>query len=507
MTDPFPEDLSSLAEKFATGEQFYRRAGARLSAPSAASVDRLSNSPAALHAGYHAFDLAHALMLREQGLIPPTAGRLILEGLSTLEDDTGNPVPARETIGHGAHAGEAHLIAEHGEAVGGWLHTGRSSHDLTDVATRFVLRDRLLSVGSSLVDLVEAYTTLASTYTTAPMPTYTGLQHAQVATIGYHLCSQAFPLTRDLDRLIACYDRLNQSPAGAAAGTTTDFEIDRDRVASLLGFDGVMQNAEDIDKSVDHLLEVGLTAALSAATIGQAADQFFLWYSDEFGVVDLPDRLCGTSSIMPQKKNPHSIQAVQRETNEIIGEVIQQFIAVKNLSDGVSYHLDVLSQFTETVDTLRAVVSSATFDTDRARDLVEADWALATDVASLLVKQCGIPWRSAHQIVAVLVRQYEATDQCLADMTASDLEDVAEAYLGDRPTVPASALDGVRDPSQALDRRAGIVGSPAPAEVRDQLATLRARVETYRDQLTEKRAALDQAHAARRTAVDSVIES
>lgn len=507
MRDETLEDLSSLSGTSAPGEQFYRRAGARLAAPPAPSVNRVSQSPAALHAGYHAFDLAHALMLREQGLLPPDVGRRMLEGLLTLEDETGDPVPARESIGRGAHSGEAHLIDKYGEAVGGWLHTGRSSHDLSAVATRYVLRDRLLTVGSSLVDLIETYAVRAGSYTAVPMPTYTGLQRAQVGTIGYRLCSQAFPLTRDLGRLITCYDRLNRSPAGAAAGTTTDFAIDRERVASLLGFDDVLQNAEDIDKSVDHLLEVGFTIATSAATVGRAADTFFLWFSDEWEIVDLPDELCGTSSIMPQKKNPHSIQAVQRGTNELIGEAIQQFIAVKNLSGGVQYDPALLRRFTETLDTLRAVVDGATFDTDRARALVAADWALATDLAALLTKQCGIPWRSAHQIVAVLVREYKATDRSLTNVAAADLETIAEAYLGDRPTVPTTALETLCDPAQAPARRAGIIGSPAPEQVADQLETLRTRAEMYRDQLTERRVALDHAHATRRSDIRSVLDA
>lgn len=507
MRDGSPEDLSSLAETLAPGEQFYRRAGARLSAPPAPSVNRVSQTPAALHTGYHAFDLAHALMLHEQGLLPPDVGRRMLEGLLTLEDETGDPTPARESIGRGAHSGEVHLTDKYGEAVGGWLHTGRSSHDLSAVASRYVLRDRLLTVGSSLVDLIETYAARADSYASVPMPTYTGLQRAQVGTIGYRLCSQAFPLTRDLGRLVACYDRLNRSPAGAAAGTTTDFAIDRERVASLLGFDDVLENAEDIDKSADHLLEVGFTIATSAATVGRAADTFFVWFSDEFGVVDLPDKLCGTSSIMPQKRNPHSVQTVQRETNEIIGEAIQQFLAIKNLSGGVQYDPALLSRFTETLDTFRAVVDGATFDTDRARALVTADWALATDLAALLTKECEIPWRSAHQIVAVLVREYEATDRCLTEVSAADLEAIAEAYLGDRPTIPTAALETLCDPAQAPARRADVIGSPAPEQVADQLTTLRARAEMYRDRLSERRVALDQARATRRSAIRSVIDA
>ncbi|MEZ3163874.1 lyase family protein [Halorubrum sp. RMP-47] len=446
-------------------------------------------------------------MLHEQGLLPPTIGRQLLEGLLTLEDATGDPVPARESIGHGAHSGEAHLIEMYGETVGGWLHTGRSSHDLSAVTTRYVLRDRLLTVGRSLVKLVETYASRAEAALSVPMPTYTGLQHAQVGTVGYQLCSQAFPLTRDLPRLIACWDRLNQSPAGAAAGTTTDFDIDRERVASLLGFDAVCENAEDVDKSIDQILEVACTVATCAATIGNAADTLFLWVSDEFGLADLPHELCGTSSIMPQKKNPHSIQTVQRETNAVLGTAVQQLIAVKNLSGGVQYDPATLRRFTETLDTLRAVVDKMIFDTDRARALVTAEWALATDLAALLTRQCEIPWRSAHQIVAILVREYEATDQSLTDVTATDLEAIAEAYLGDRPTVSTAAVETLRDPAEALDRRASITGSPAPTQVADQVVTRRDRAATYREQLTERRVALDHAHATRRAAIRAVIDA
>lgn len=500
------DDLSSLSEEFTEGEQFYRRAGVRLSEPQAESVKRISEPPSAFHAGYHAFDLTHTVMLVERELVSTEVGQVMLKGLSGLEDETGDPVPAREEIGHGAHSGEAFLIAEYGEDVGGWLNVGRSSHDLTNVAERFVLRERLLSVGERLADLIDMYATRAKDHIDDPIPTYTGLQQAQVGSIGYVLCSLAFPVKRDLSRLVACYDRLNQSPAGAAVGTTTDFNIDRERVASLLGFDGVIHNAEDVDKSVDHLLEVGVTAATSASSIGQAADQFLLWFSDEFGVLELPDRLCGTSSIMPQKKNPHSIQVVQRDTNSIIGEAIQQFVAVKNLSGEVSLSPVILQQLPNAIEIWTNVVEAADFDRNRAQELIREDWALMTDLAALLVRDCGISWRSAHQIIGVLVRHYEETGQTVDDVNVEDIERIAEAYLDDRVTV-SSSIETVLDPTTGLERRDSIVGSPAPSEVREQIATLQQTATEYRSRFADRRSVLEQARESRYAAIEAIINT
>jgi argininosuccinate lyase len=237
MTDD-PTDVGSLSDRIAAGAQFYRRPGARLSEPQSDAVERISETPAAYHAGYHAFDLAHAVMLVEEGLIPDEEGRAILRGLRELEDDDGDATDARAALGHGVHNGEAYLISEYGEDVGGWLHLGRSSHDLHGTAVRFVLRERLLEIGELLAELLETYADRAAETADAPIPTYTGLQHAQVGTIGFQLCAAAAPHGRDLERVVALYDRLNRSPAGAAVGTTSDFDLNRERVASLLGFDG-----------------------------------------------------------------------------------------------------------------------------------------------------------------------------------------------------------------------------------------------------------------------------
>lgn len=507
MTDRSETDIGSLADRLAAGSQFYRRSGARLTEGQADVVERIGDTPSAYQAGYHAFDLSHVLMLVEQGLLPPSVGRKLLTGLRELEDADGDASAARSEIGRGAHAAEAYLIDEYGENVGGWIHLGRSTHDMEAVAERFVIRDRLLTIGERLTELVDTYAQRAEETMEAPIPTYTGLQHAQVGTIGFHLCSLVLPHERDLERLVALYDRINRSPAGAAVGTTTDFEIDRERVAALLGFDKVCRNTEDVDKSVDHLLETGGVLATIAGNLGSAADRFLLWYALEFGVLDIPDRLCGTSSIMPQKKNPHSIETVQRETSDILGEALQQYVAVKNAAGGVRIAPAVLDQTIKAIETWTAVVDAVVFDRERAAALVTADWALATDLAALLVREGGLSWRSAHQIVAVIVRWFEEDDRTIADLSVDDLAAATQEYCGTAIDLSKSQLKETLNPQRALGRREDVIGSPAPSRVRDQVESLHESATAYQEALVTRRETLERAHQQREEAVEAILDS
>jgi argininosuccinate lyase len=388
--------------------------------------------------------------------------------------------------------------------VGGWLHLGRSTHDLVAVAERIALRRRLLRLGAALVDLVETYADRAADTIDAVVPTYTGLRRAQVATIGFHLCAMATPHRRDLDRLVEAYDRLNRSPAGAAVGTTTDVDIDRHRTASLLGFDGVLANAEAVDKATDHAVEVTSVLSAVATNAGRAADSLLCWHSEEFGIVDLPDELCGTSSVMPQKRNPHAVEVVQRAADRVVGAGATR--AVEARSAGPTLPPETADRAVDLVATLSAVVDRLTFDRDRAAALVADSWALATDLAAALAAEAGIAWRSAHQIVAVLVRRFEAVERSIHDLDTETLATTAREYL-DRPVdLSGLDLDRIRDPRRALARRDGTRGSPAPSAVRRQIADLRRLASDRRTAFAARERALDRAAARRTAAVRRVLD-
>ena len=498
------DDQSPLYGSLAEGGQFYRRAGARLSEPQDQSVVDLFDADDEPHEHYHAFDTAHAVMLTEEGIIPAAAGRAILRGLREMESD--GVVGVREEIGRSKHSGEAYLIRELGEDVGGWLHVARSSHDLGSVAERMALRESLLDATESLLDLANTYADRAAEHLETVLPTYTGIQHAQVATVGFYLTSFERPVERDVQRLLGAYERVNRSPAGAAVGTTSDFPIDRERVADLLGFDGILDNGEDVDKSVDVALEVGSAFAIALANLGVAADQFLLWNSAEFDLVDFPDRFCGTSSIMPQKKNPHAIESVKRRSNAITGEVVEQFLAASSMGGSVGLSAGTLESAIGNFETWESLVRTVSFDADRGEGLVYADWALATDLAGALVRQREISWRTAHQIVAVLVRQAEEDGRSVLDLTPADVDRAAREYTGEPVDLSRNDLERVLDAKRSIQSREDVPGSPAPAQVSNQIDAAREFVAETRPTVSRRRDRLRAAERRLETAVDSLLD-
>ncbi|WP_458210400.1 lyase family protein [Haladaptatus sp. NG-SE-30] len=498
------EKTSPIYGSLAQGGQFYRRPGARLSEPQDESVINLSTGVSdSRHEGFHAFDKAHAVMLTEEGLIPSEKGAAILRGIRQMEEE--GHVEVRRKSGRSAHAGEAYLISEFGEGIGGWLHLARSSHDLASVSRRLVLRERLLAAMDAALDLMMAYTDRAAEQTHAVIPTYTGLQHAQVATIGFCLMSFERPLERDFERLLSAYDRVNTSPAGAAVGTTSHFQINRKRVADLLGFEDLHNNAEDVDKSYDVILECGSVFATMLANVALAADQILVWYSKEFSLLDIPDRFAGTSSIMPQKKNPHTIESVQRDTNDVIGEVMQAFAATKNVGGGVQISTSVLDQSIDNLKTWNELISEIEFNADRGEELVYADWSLATDIAGMVVQEANIPWRTAHQITAILVRHAHEEGFRVTDLTTDHLDRAAEEYLGGSIDIPQSAIDEVVDAEHAIESRSLVPGSPAPSQVENQISAAREFIVEGRKTVSERREAVSAASRRLETAIDEIV--
>lgn len=502
--DP-PTDRSDVDGSRTSGGQFYRRAGTRLTEEPHESVRTLGGGavPAKLHEGFHAFDTAHVVMLAEQRLVPDDAAKRMLTGLREMETD--GTVEVRRASGHGPHAGEAYLIETLGEGVGGHIHLGRSSHDLVNVATRYALRAHLLDLLAACFDLVEVYADRADEYTRAVVPTYTGLQQAQVGTVGFYLIGWAQPVLRDTGRLLELYERVNTSPAGAAVGTTTDFPIDRERTAELLGFEGLVGNAEDADKSFDLPLEASTTVATLLANIGQVADQLLVWNSQEFGLVDMPDRFAGTSSIMPQKKNPHAIERVQRDTNGAIGTVADVFVAAKNLGGGCRIPFEAIDSAIATVETWSSFVDQLTFDTDRAEECVYRDWALATDIAGALVREADLPWRTAHQVTAILVRQSIEADRSMRAVRSEHVDEAAREYLDEGLDIADSTLEAVIDAQRAIEARGAVRGSPAPAQVSEQIRATREGINQGRSDVESRRRALAAADERLTAAVEDII--
>ena len=496
---------TDLYGKVAPGE-FYRKAGARLKEDADASqiahkVGGAERTQPLLHA-YHMFDKAHVVMLTEEGLIPRADGKAILRAFREMERDGWERLRAEG--GHGLFSGEAYLIEKLGEEIGGKIHLGRSSGDLNSVSSRISIRERLLDVLAAELQCRAAYLTLAAQHLETVLPTYTMMQQAQIATFAHYLVAWALPLERDFERLTGAYERTNISSAGAGIGTGSDFPLNRFRTAELLGFDAVCDNARDANAGRDYALESLSAIAILMLNIAWASDTIYVFCSNEFSFVEIADRYCGSSSIMPQKKNPHSLMEVAETASQLSGALGAMMTNARSISGSIKSALVNFDKTSAALTLWAGIVSTLTVNKEIMRRRTLDFWALATDLAGAMVRECNLPWRTAHQITAILVRRAMEQGKKPLDIDREFLNQAACEYLGKPIDLDNERIREVIDPLRAVKART-LIGGTAPAEVKRQIEACWARWRKDSDILARKKERLADAAARLERAVEAII--
>src|SRR5689334_2724894 len=277
----------------------YRNPGIRLSEEMLPQLKQLYGAHThEMLPAVHAFDKAHTVMLVEEGLLDAAAGAAILRALRKMETD--DIIKIRSQVGGGLHSGEHYVIRLLGEEIGGQFHLARSSGDLSSVAINVLERERLLKVMREVNRLRRVLIELSRDHTNTILPGYSFGQHAQPMTLAHLWLSWAATLARDFARLHGAYQRVNVSPAGAAIMVGSNFLVNRERTAELLGFDAVHENCADaiLELNADDSLETPAVIAVLYHSLAKWADDLIQWSTTEYNFVDMPDRYCNTSSIM-----------------------------------------------------------------------------------------------------------------------------------------------------------------------------------------------------------------
>ena len=446
-------------------------------------------------------DIAHELMLDRQKVIEHEITRQLLPALLVLHDE-GIPEEVFDDRFEDVHAGiEAMLIESVGVDVGGRMHMGRSRNDEVATCIRIKLRDDLLKQMAALVKVREVLVALAEKHRDTVMPGFTHLQHAQPTTLAHHLLAYEQMYSRDFDRLRDAYTRVNLSPLGAAAFASTGYPINRELTARLLGFDGLVTNTMDAVASRDFALEVLADLSILMANTSRLCEELIIWSTSFVKFVSLDDAFCSTSSIMPQKKNPDTAEIMRAKSGSVFGAYSAAMMTVKGLP--MSYNRD-LQEFTPNIwrgmhDTkacLRLLIdmlASATFDTERMKQEAAKGFSTATELADTLVRNYGLPFRTAHNIVG---RAVQKGDLSLATLDAAAQELGAGLSLTAKGLTQEKideALDAVH--SVALRRAPG---GPAPFATKIAL-------EECRKLLDRDSALVDERLAKLSTAKDELI--
>ena len=365
---------------------------------------------------------------------------------------------------------EKRLTDKIGDA-GKRLHTGRSRNDQVATDVRLWLRATTDNVIASLKKLQLSLLALADLHFDTVMPGFTHLQVAQPVTFGHHLMAYVEMLKRDVARFADCRTRINQLPLGAAALAGTSYPIDRELVAKKLGFDGVCENSLDAVSDRDFAIEFTFAASLVMTHLSRLSEELILWSSPRFAFVDIADRFCTGSSIMPQKKNPDVPELVRGKTGRVYGHLIALLTLMKG--QPLAYNKDNQEDkepLFDTADTLLVTLEiyadmmrGITVNKENMRQAASEGFATATDLADYLAKK-GMPFRDAHEVVALAVRYAVDKKVGLSDLPLATLQQFAPEINDDVYAV--LTLEG------SLNSRDHI-GGTAPAQVKAAIARAR----------------------------------
>jgi argininosuccinate lyase len=455
-----------LMEKEVDRERFGR--ASKASAPEIIELNRWRANPTPFDvASYYCQILihrAHVVMLAEEGIVSRTDAGKILKGIRDVEREA-----KKDTSLVGYMSTETALIDKIGE-IGGKMHIARSRNDLGHTQRRMYIRDQIDRLIAWLMDFMERLLEKAEKNLHTSMPGYTHWRQAQPTTLAHYLLAHFDAAGRSLDRLEDNYKRTNLNPLGAAALAGTGWPINRERTMNLLGFDELCENSQDCVATIDYIQEFASSIAIHMNNLSRLAEDIQIWSSDEYKFIDFDEAYAGTSSIMPQKKNPLVMETVKSYASEAIGDLTSILTSTK----GVSYTntLDKVLLKPVSIDTavgstkvMAGLVSTLCILTDQMLKTLESGFSTMTDLADLLVKRFELSFRQAHDIVVEVSLKLLSTQKKPSDITPDMMAESSENIIGKKIWMTDSEIDSAIDPIQNIHRRK-VIGGPAPDTVK-----------------------------------------
>ncbi len=442
---------------------------------------------------------AHVLMLHDIGLLVHDETKAILTTLDQLKHqpellDKQNAEDIHEAI-------ESTLIKQIGMEIGGKMQIGRSRNDQVILDILMKVRDDANTICDSLVRIMQSLLEKADENVNTVMPLYTHLRQAQIGSYSHFMVSYVDSLFRDMERLYACYGRINRSPLGAGAVGGSRIMLDRVKTSKLLGFGSMIENSIDATSSRDVIIEYASNLALIMLTLSRMAEDFIIWSSDEFAFIEISDEYSSSSSSMPQKKNPDPLELLRGKSGQVLGDLFAMTSIIKSIPSGYSRDLQELkpciwriaSTTNESLKVLTYVVKTITVNKGRMSEASNNSYALSFDIAELLSLKYGIAFRTAHKIMGLLVQRAAVRNKRPLRMVSK--EDVHEVLEKTGCIVNAEeVLNDIKGmtPNLSISSRQS-VGSPNPKQVQDRVKLLRARALKYNERISARKNSVHEA--------------
>ncbi len=418
--------------------------------------------------------LAHADMLHACGLISEADLDAISNGMARIRSDIENGSFRWSIDLEDVHLNIEKRLTDLAGDAGKRLHTARSRNDQVATDIRLWLRAQIDITVRLLCDLQRSLLDLAQQHAGTIMPGFTHLQVAQPVTFGHHLMAYVEMFARDVERMTDCRRRVNRLPLGAAALAGTSYPIDRERVARTLGFDGVCENSLDAVSDRDFAIEFCAAAALVMTHISRLSEELVIWMSPRVGFIDLADRFCTGSSIMPQKKNPDVPELARGKSGRVTGHLMGLLMLMKG--QPLAYNKDNQEDkepLFDTADTLHEtlrifadMIPGIEVRAERMRQAAFEGFSTATDLADYLVRR-GLPFRDAHEVVARAVRDAAGKGRDLSELSLDELRVFS-------PEIAEDVFESLTLEGSIASR--DHIGGTAPAQVLAAVQRARARL-------------------------------
>lgn len=416
-------------------------------------------------------NIAHTSMLKKQGIIDPKIADDILKALDDLKDE-GYDVLVFDPSVEDVHMAIEKYVTDKIGPEAGFMHTAKSRNDQVATDLRFVLRDKIIEIQIMILGFMEGLCELADSHLETVFIGYTHLQHAQPVTVAHHLIAYVQSLKRDYERLEDTYKRVNLNPLGSAALTTTSFPIDRQFTTDMLNFDSYLENSMDGVSSRDFISETVFDLASLSITLSKICDELILWSSYEFGVVEISDTYCSTSSIMPQKKNPDIAELARAKSASVTGELMTILTILKAIPytynkdlQEITPHLwNAVNVTQDTLSIVSKMMLSVKFNKDRCVELAGKNFATATDLADIMVREKSIPFRIAHKIVGRIVNDVISKGLVESDITSQYIDSIAIDLGLDKLGLDEDLIRTALNPLENVKMR-NIPGGPSPEMV------------------------------------------
>lgn len=415
--------------------------------------------------------LAHAQMLHQSGVLSAEDLAAIKTGMQEILAEIAAGKIDWSVDLEDVHMNVEHLLTQKVGDAGKRLHTGRSRNDQVATDIRLWLRDEIDSIVLLIKDLQSALVDLADKNAEVVMPGFTHMQVAQPVSFGHHMLAYVEMLGRDSERMLDCRHRVNRMPLGSAALAGTTFPIQREITAQLLGFEEICQNSLDAVSDRDFAIEFTAAASILMVHLSRLSEELIYWMSPRFGFIDIADRFCTGSSIMPQKKNPDVPELVRGKSARVVGHLMGLITLMK--SQPLAYNkdnqedkeplFDTVDTLTDTLRIYAEMMRGVSVKPENMRAAVLQGFATATDLADYLVKK-GLPFRDSHEVVARAVRLAEEQQRELSELPL----DILQSFSG----LIEEDVYQVLSPEGSLHAR-NHIGGTAPAQVRAQVARWR----------------------------------